>query len=802
MVKKKSSAKKTRKKAGRKVRRKPGTRAGRKTPAKQRLWGRLIWRIFVFMSGLGLGILIPWVLILNHTVQLEFAGLTWERPSRVYARPLSLYIGQEINAKDLLTELQAAAYRKTESTVAPGSYSRSGNHWRIYSRDFEFADGHQAAQNWQVEIVAGKVSKIEDLSGNTLALARLDPAQIASIYPLDKQDRELLPLADIPPLLVSGLQAVEDRRFKSHYGVDPKAIARALWAGIRSGRIDQGGSTLTQQLVKNLFLDSSQTLLRKVNEALMALLLEFHFSKSEILEAYINQVYMGQHGAYAVHGFARASRFYFDRPLQNLDTAQIALLVGIVKGASWYNPRRNPERALARRNLVLQVFADTGLINTQDLQLATKQPLGVTKQVRGLRLAASGFIDLVKRQLRERYNEDDLRTEGLAILTTLEPVTQLAAEKAVAEGLQNLSERGLPKELQAAFIITDVQSGEIVALVGDRIPGRAGFNRALDARRQIGSIMKPLVYLLALEHPEQFNLLSRIDDSAVNLRLANGDYWQPRNYTNIEHGSVTLLDALVHSWNLATVNLGMSFGATHILQSLQRYGLDLDVTPVPSLILGTLELTPLEVTGIYQSLAAGGYRIPLRAVTAVIAEGGVLEESFRLTLKPLQNRKAISILNYALSRVTKEGTAKALPSLLGRNTTIAGKTGTTNDRKDSWFVGYTDQRLGVVWVGRDDNQPARVTGSSAALPIWARAFREIPLAEWQLKYPRGVENLWVERETSSLTGENCPGAEQMPFISTAIPTDKTDCLRQQENQGDKKSRRWSWFDRDEKDSRN
>ncbi len=754
------------------------------------------------MTGFGLGVLVPWTLILNHTVQSEFAGLTWERPSRVYARPLTLYTGQEISSKDLLIELQAASYRKTESTVAPGSYSRSGNYWQIYSRDFEFADGYQESQNWQLEIVAGRVLNITDLSGNPLAIARLDPAQIASIYPLDKQDRELLPLEDIPELLVSGLQAVEDRRFKSHYGVDPKAIARALWVDIRSGKIDQGGSTLTQQLVKNLFLDSSQTILRKINEAIMALLLEAYFSKSEILEAYINQVYLGQHGAYAIHGFARASRFYFDRPLDSLNSAQIALLIGMVKGASWYNPRRNPERALARRNLVLKAFADTGLITAQDLQLALKQPLGVNKQVSGLRIAAGGFIDLVKRQLQERYDEADLRREGLSILTTLEPVTQLVAEKAVTAGLEDLTARGLPKQLQAAFIITDVQNGEIRALVGDRIPGRAGFNRALDARRQIGSIMKPLVYLLALEHPQQFNLLSQLDDSPINLRLANGDYWQPRNYTNETHGSVNLLDALVHSWNLATVNLGMTFGPTHILQSLQRYGLELDITPVPAVILGAVELTPLEVAGIYQALAAGGYQVPLRAVTAVIAENGALEEAFRLTLKPLQNREAISIMNFALTQVTKTGTARALPALLGRQANIAGKTGTTNDRKDSWFVGYTDQRLGVVWVGRDDNQPARVTGSSAALRLWARAFREIPLADWQLEYPRGVETTWVDRESASLTAANCPGAEEMPFMQVGIPAAKTECLRQQENQSGKPSQRWKWFKREQQENRN
>ncbi len=789
--------KKTRKKVTKKVAKRRVTK--RPVPVQKKKYLGLIWRICLLLGGLGLGVLLPWVLILNHKVQVEFDGLTWERPSRVYARPLTLYPSLQISAIDLETELKAAAYRKTPTAATPGSYSQNGSRFRIITRAFEFADGEQASQAIQLDLQAGRIKKIEDVDFKELSLVRLDPAEIASIYPLDKQDRELVPLEDVPPLLVAGLQAVEDRRFNSHHGVDPKAIARALWVDLRDGSIEQGGSTLTQQLVKNLFLDSSQTILRKVNEALMALLMEAHFSKAEILEAYINQIFLGQQGAYAIHGFARASKFYFDRPLQHLDTEQIALLVGIVKGASWYNPRRNPERALKRRNLILNTFAETGLIDQQTLQSALKQPLGVSKQSSGLRIAAGGFIDLVKRQLRERFNEEDLRREGLQILTTLEPVTQLAAEKAVAEGLDDLAKRGLPKELQAAMIISDVQNGEVHALVGDRVAGRGGFNRALDARRQIGSIMKPLVYLLALEHPQQFNLLTRLEDKTIDLRLVNGDHWKPQNYDSKEHGSVTLLDALVHSWNLATVNLGMEFGPTHILQSLQRYGLSVDALPVPSLILGTLELTPFEVSRIYQSLASGGYSVPLRAVTAVVAEDGALQESYRLIMSPLQNRKAVAVLNYALTQVVAEGTAKALPSLLGRPLTVAGKTGTTNDRKDSWFVGYTNQRLGVVWVGRDDNQPARVTGASAALRLWAKAFRELPMEDWQPDYPRGVSLQWVEKETSTLSDEACPGAQTMPFISEYIPENKSECLQAKTGRSGKL---WEWLDRKKKNQGN
>ncbi|MCF6226616.1 MAG: penicillin-binding protein 1B [Xanthomonadales bacterium] len=790
------SRKKTKKKLSKKTTKR---RLSKKSAvAKHSRW-KLLWRFSLLIFGFGLGMLLPWALILNHTVKEGFEGLTWERPSRVYARPLSLYSGLQISTQDLETELHAAAYRKSSNPTTPGSYSQQGNRFRIISRAFEFADGKQASQLIELQLQAGMVRKIQDVDQNELSLVRLDPAEIASIYPLDKQDRELVPLENAPHLLVAGIQAVEDRRFNQHHGVDPKAIARALWVDIREGRIEQGGSTLTQQLVKNLFLDSSQTIIRKLNEAIMAVLMELHFSKSEILEAYINQVYLGQSGAYAIHGFARASRFYFDQPLQQLNTEQVALLIGMVKGASWYNPRRNPKRALKRRDLVLQVFADTGLIDKPGLHAALQRPLGVSKQANGLKIAASGFIDLVKRQLRERYAESDLRREGLTILTTLEPVTQLAAEKAVAEGLDDLAARGLPKQLQAAMIISDVQNGEIHALVGDRVAGSRGFNRALDARRQIGSIMKPLVYLLALEHPEQFNLLSKLEDTAVDIRLANGDHWVPKNYTNKTHGTVSLLDALVHSWNLASVDLGMKFGPIHILQSLQRYGLSVEALPVPSLILGALELTPFEVSRIYQSLASGGYSVPLRAVTAIVAEDGALEESFRLTMTPLQNRQAVAVLNYALTQVVAKGTAKALPALMGRPVIIAGKTGTSNDRKDSWFVGYNNQRLGVVWVGRDDNQPARVTGSSAALRLWAKAFRGLSMSDWRADYPRGVELHWVEPASFSLSDANCPDAVAIPFINTYLPENKSECLQAKSGQGGKL---WNWFDRKTKTQEN
>jgi penicillin-binding protein 1B len=495
-------------------------------------------------------------------------------------------------------------------------------------------------------------------------------------------------------------------------------------------------------------------------------------------------VYLGQQGSLAIHGFGRASTFYFGQPLDRLEPQHIALLVGMVRGASMYNPRRNPERALQRRNLVLGMFAETGLLSQADARQVANQPLDVTEQPQSGHSRYHAFIELVRDHLSQVYREEDLKTEGLRIFTTLAPAEQEKAQRAVTDGLKQLQEAGLPPELQGSLVLADVSSGEIRALVGDRYPGREGFNRALQARRQIGSIIKPLVYLLALEYPANFNLLTLIEDEPVVLRQADGTDWTPQNYDNRSHGTVSLLDALAFSYNQATVQLGLKLGVNQLLQKLEQLGVAADVAAVPSAFLGAVELTPLEVTQIYQSLAAGGYSVPLRAVTAVqTAEGGELVR-YPLRLMPQPNREAIGVLNYALTQVVERGTAKALPGLLGSEVTVAGKTGTTNDRRDSWFVGYTRDRIGVVWVGRDDNQPARVTGSNAAMRVWARLFRELPLEPVDLRMPDGAYWLWVDRDDASVTGENCPGAVQIPFVSGSEPERISACLAALNEQDD------------------
>lgn len=789
---------KTRKKPSRKYSRKKtaGKKKSKRTKSSPKKAGRgwfgRIWRLGLLVTGVCLGLLLPWGLYLNHQVTTEFEGRKWDLPSRVYARALDLYPGVPITLKDLELELAVAAYRRKSNADRPGVYSISGNTVEIFRRSFRFHDGFEDALRLSVQLQFGKIASLRDMeSGKSLDLARLEPAEIAAIYPLHKEDRTLVRIKDVPPLLLTGLQAVEDRNFKHHPGVDLKGIARAAFANLKAGRTVQGGSTLTQQLVKNYFLSDERTILRKVNEAIMSLLLEYHYDKAEILEAYLNEVFLGQQGAYAVHGFGRASLYYFDQPLDRLGPQHIALLIGTVRGASYYNPRHHPERALNRRNQVLAIFEETGLLSKADAKAAAARPLGVTQQPRSKGTRYRAFVDLVRRQLAQVYREEDLKTEGLNIFTTLSPSDQEKAQQAASDGLDRLHELGLTSGLQAAMVLADTDSGEVRALVGDRDASRAGFNRALNARRQIGSVIKPLVYLLALEHENDYNLMTRIEDRPLSLKQPDGSAWAPSNYDKISHGDVTLMEALTRSYNQATVRLGLNIGINHLIHKLEQLGVQANVPAVPSILLGAVELTPLEVTQIYQSLAAGGYSMPLRSVTAVQTTDGNELVRYPLRMMPLSRREVIGVLNYAMTQVVEQGTASSLPAMLNTQTVIAGKTGTTNDRRDSWFVGYTRKRIAVSWVGRDDNQPAGVTGSNAAMRLWAGLFRQLPLESLDLRLPDGASWLWVDGDSGKLTGESCPGAVQLPFVDGSVPGEMTACLaKTRENEKESFWRKW------------
>ncbi len=467
--------------------------------------------------------------------------------------------------------------------------------------------------------------------GTELPIFRLDPLLIGSVFPIHGEDRIVLSPADVPPLLRAAIKLVEDRRFDEHHGVDPVGILRALWADLRAGHVVQGGSTLTQQLVKNYFLTDEQTVGRKATEAVMALRLEAHFSKEDILVAYLNEVYLGQDGERAIHGFGLASEYYFAKPLDELDAGALALLIGLVKGPSYYDPRRHPDRARARRNLVLQALADAHLIDSAAAKLAAAEPLGL-RPPGGSYVPA--YLDLVRRHLKRDYAEADLAAAGLAVYTTLDPRAQAAAERSLMRHLTRLdaASRVRDAHLEGAVIVAEPNSGDVVAVVGGREVGADGFNRALDAHRPIGSLVKPAVYLAALE-TGRYNAATMLEDAPIELKLGDGSIWAPQNFTHETYGEVPVARALAESMNLATVRMGLDVGLPRVADALQRLGLETRPALNPSLLLGTVEMTPLEVVQVYTSLANGGFRARLRAVRAVLDEHGRPLKSFKVQVE-------------------------------------------------------------------------------------------------------------------------------------------------------------------------
>ncbi|TVQ37747.1 MAG: penicillin-binding protein 1B [Wenzhouxiangella sp.] len=734
---------------------------------------RLFITLLLFSAGLTLGLAGPWVWWLDREAGMRFAERQWTQNSRVYARPLELYDGLKISLDDMLVELDAAGLRSGDP-AQPGRFRQSGQQLDLHLPGFVYGDGPEPAVRLSLSIEQDAVRHLQRISAPGSGLVRVPPAELGALLPLDDNDRTLVALVDFPPLLVAGIQAVEDRSFNHHHGIDPRGMIRAAWTNLRHGQVVQGGSTITQQLVKNLFLSPDRSLVRKINEAIMAISLERRYGKAAILEAYLNEVYLGQDGPRAIHGFGRASEHYFGLPVQALAPEQIALLVGMVRGASWYHPVRNPQRALDRRDRVLDIFLETGLIDLASHGDSTGRPLDVNIQ-RGQRSQRYGdFLELVARQLRRDYRERDLSGTGLRIHTTLSPSAQRQAERALSQGLSQVERQ--PGELQGAIILLEPTSGEIRALVGDRQPGRRGFNRALDARRQVGSVIKPFVYLIALAQPERFHLATTLHDEPLSIRVAGQEPWQPRNYDGTSHGQVPLMDALAFSYNQATVALGQELGLSGLFRLLRQLGVEPGSDPHPSAFLGALDLTPLQVAQLYQPLAAEGYSTPLRAINQVTDARGSEIARYPMRMRPIRDREALALLDFALRHAVTEGTARSLSWRLPADIGARGKTGTTNDRRDAWFVGYTQDWLGVVWTGRDDNAPAGISGSATALPVWAELFSGLPVSATGRSWPEGIEWYWIDWPSPLLASEDCSNARALPFVADSQPGLYSPCM--------------------------
>jgi penicillin-binding protein 1B len=735
------------------------------------------WLRIPFWIGMGLlfGFVLPYTLVLNKRVQDRFNDLVFAVPTRVYARALPLAAGTPMTPAALELELTFSGYSDDGHGKVAGSWARKGASYTIASRGYAGPNGGELPKRIEVSLGSGSVRSVEDAAHKPIAMAHLDPARIATLYGATQEERRFVHLADVPQLLVSGLQAVEDRNFNHHIGIDFGAIVRAAFANLRAGHTVQGGSTLTQQLVRNLFLSRDQNMARKVNEALMSLLLEAHYSKGRIMEAYVNDVFLGQQGGQAVHGFAAASEFYFARRLEDLRPQEIALLVGMVKGPSYYDPRRSPKRAIARRNLVLQEFFDTNLITAGQLNAAQAAPLDVVSNGQLPHNRFPAFMDLVRLQITADFDEKALREGNLSIFTTLDPAAQLYAEQAITSTLKSLGKRG--DGIQAAGVVTDAHSGNVLAVVGSKTPGDPGFNRALDARRQVGSTIKPFVYLVALAQPERWNLATLLDDSPISMRQQNGSLWQPQNDDHRSHDPLTMVDALAHSWNLATIHLGLSVGLPRIQSFLESFGLT-DVNPSPSLLIGAIDLAPLQVANLYQYLAADGHAVPLLAVSGVLDGNGRTIKRYQVQGGKGEYQEAVRLTTWAMQQVTEYGTASAIGNSGLASLHAAGKTGTSNDMRDSWFTGFTGEHLAVFWMGRDDNKPTTLFGASGGLRAWRYLFAKLPTRPLSAAPGEGLEMAWINPADNKRTESQCSGAQQVPVVAGSLAGDTEGCFWQ------------------------
>lgn len=740
-------------------------------PQSQR--GLVLGVMILIVIIVALVLLTLYLLKLDRTITHKFEGKRWDIPAKVYSQPLELYQGAGVDKSTIDSWLELLNYRSDSNYERTGTYSKKNNTYFIHTRGFSYSAGDvEKEQVIKLTIDGNKIQNIQSTLPSESGIIRLEPVGIGGIYPDNNEDRIVTALSDVPQPLIDALIATEDRSFYEHKGISVRGIARAVVNNF-SGRSMQGGSTITQQLIKNFYLNSDRTLKRKVNEALMAVLLEMHYSKDEILQAYLNEIYLGQNGKRSINGFGLASQFYFNQPLSELRVDQQAFLVGIAKGPSVYNPRRSPESALKRRNVVLANMKNMGKLSQDDYEAAIAQPLKVIEKPSVGKSRFPDFLDIVKRELNEVYYADDLKNEGLKIISTLDPIAQIAADKAVDKKLAELRKRSQKaKDLEGALVSANPETGELVAVVGS---GSAftGFNRAVDAKRQVGSLLKPVIYMTALESG-RYNLASSVDDSPITINLSDGKKWTPRNYDGRDHGFVPFTTALAKSYNQSAVRLGNEFGIDTFINQLRRMGVQEEIPSYPSVLLGSVNLSPMDMLGVYQVFATGGFRTPIHSIRSVVDDRGRILQRSGLNTERSVPPEANFLTNYALQEVVKSGSAKRALSL-GKELNLAGKTGTTNDYRDAWFAGYSGNYVSVVWVGRDDNKPIGLSGGSGALPVWVDYMKRLKLTPVVMPEPAGIEWLWLENNSGKLSNENCPNARYLPVMSKHLPEEASRC---------------------------
>ena len=678
---------------------------------------------------------------LDWQIRSKMDGQIWRLPAEVYSRIESVKISDNLAFDEVIQILLDNEYRQTTMVAAPGDFKLEDDTIVVLRRAFPFPDKPEPQRVLRLRFVDNKLNRIEDLVAvKAIDEFRLAPKLIAMLES-DNEDRLAIPLQNYPRLLIDALILTEDRRFYDHHGINPVGIIRALITNIRAGQTVQGGSTLTQQLVKNLFLSSERTITRKANEALMSLVLDWRYDKNRILETYLNEIYLGQNGDTQIHGFELASQFYFGHSIREISLDQIALLVGMVKGPSLYNPWRNPQNALERRNVVLKLMLEHKMIGDELYQLLSQRPLGVQQKGQISRKYPS-FIQTLQADLRRELGEHKISSLlGARIFTTMDLKQQAQAENAVVNTVSQLQLKTKNSYLEGAMIVADYRAGEIRAVVGGLQTQYAGFNRALMAKRQIGSLVKPSIYLTALSNPEQFRLNTPINNQPITINVKGSPPWQPRNYDKKYSGSVMLMDALARSLNIPTVNIGMKVGLSKVIDTQKAMGWDnVEIPKVPAMLLGAYTISPYDVTKLYQTIANQGGRIELTTVDTIADRQGNIIYQHDKTAKQVVPQEAAFQTLFAMQQTVERGTARSLQNDYA-DLRLAGKTGTTNDARDTWFVGIDGKNISTVWLGRDDNGETKLTGASGALQIYKDYLSHTYIEKLKLNKPANMK--WV-----------------------------------------------------------
>lgn len=727
-----TSTKSTRKKSSKKV----------KKNKKRSLWRRFLSLLFkLFLVFVAVAVI--YGIYLDQQIKERIDGNVWELPAAVYGQIIDLEPDSEYSLSDVVTMLNGAQYRQQDTKATrPGEFIVSNDAIEIYRRPFTFPDGEEKAFRVKITFYDNRIDRITNLdTGRDFGLLKIDPKLITMMHSPNGEQRLFVPLKSFPDSLIKTLVATEDKRFYDHHGVSLYSIGRAIYVNLTTGRTE-GGSTLTQQTVKNLFLTNERSLSRKIREAYMAIILDARYSKERILELYLNEVYFGQAGSEEIHGFPLASLYYFGRPVNELTLDQQAVLVGMVKGASLYNPWTQPKQVLDRRNVVLKLTEQQGIIDDELYNLLSQRPLSVLPKG-GVISPQPAFMQVVRSELRKQLGDKADHLSGMKIFTTFDPVAQAAAEQSVTNEIEKLR-KSTNKDLQTAMVIVSRETGEIRAIIGSAEPRYPGYNRAWLTRRAIGSLAKPSTYLTALGQPDRFQLNSWLDDSPLSIKLDNGTYWQPKNYDRKFRDRVMLVDALALSLNVPTVNLGMALGLDATKNTLQALGVPGDrITNLPSRLLGALELTPLETAQMFQTIANNGQRSPLTILRYVLTDKGELVyQNYPQQIQAVSKQSAY-LTTYAMQQVVESGTSRSLKGKYGAFK-LAAKTGTSNDSRDSWFTGIDGKNVAVIWIGLDDHSPMKLTGATGALKIYSEYLQNNPPKRLLLPTPQNIRMMSID----------------------------------------------------------